>query len=65
MLPDGSALKLTIAKWFTPKDRKIDETGITPDIVLEKMFEEDASTEGEAKDLGLEKAMEVLKSQIQ
>ncbi|OGH64847.1 MAG: hypothetical protein A3J66_00800 [Candidatus Magasanikbacteria bacterium RIFCSPHIGHO2_02_FULL_47_14] len=65
VLPDGSALKLTIAKWFTPKDRKIDETGITPDIVLEKMFEEDASTEGEAKDLGLEKAMEVLKSQIQ
>ncbi len=25
-------VKLTIAKWFTPKDRGIDELGITPDI---------------------------------
>jgi len=25
-------LKLTIAKWFTPKDRGIDDVGIAPDI---------------------------------
>jgi carboxyl-terminal processing protease len=34
-LPDGSTLKLTIAKWYTPKNRSISEQGITPDIVVE------------------------------
>lgn len=31
-LPDGSMLKLTIAKWYTPKDYSIDHNGISPDI---------------------------------
>ncbi len=30
-LPDGSALKLTTASYFTPKDRQIHERGIDPD----------------------------------
>ena len=30
-LPDGSALKLTTASYFTPKDRQIHEQGIDPD----------------------------------
>lgn len=34
-LSDGSSLKLTIAKWLTPKGRSISELGITPDIVIE------------------------------
>lgn len=33
-LPDGSTLKLTVAKWYTPKNRSISESGITPDIVI-------------------------------
>lgn len=33
-LPDGAALKLTIARYFTPKDRSIQARGITPDIVV-------------------------------
>ena len=33
-LPDGSALKLTIARYYTPKDRSIQAKGITPDIVV-------------------------------
>lgn len=32
---DGSALKLTTAKYFTPKGRSIQAEGITPDIRLE------------------------------
>lgn len=34
-LPDGSGLKLTIAKYFTPKGRSIHGTGIEPDIKVE------------------------------
>lgn len=32
--PDGSGLKLTVARYFTPKHRSIEELGITPDIVV-------------------------------
>src|SRR3989338_7178672 len=34
-LSDGSALKLTTAKYYTPKGRVIQGKGITPDIVVE------------------------------
>jgi carboxyl-terminal processing protease len=33
-LSDGSQLRVTIAHWFTPKDRGIDGVGLTPDIVV-------------------------------
>ncbi len=33
-LPDGSALKLTTAKYYTPSHRVIHEVGITPDVVV-------------------------------
>ncbi len=35
ILDDGSMLKLTIAKWFTPMDQNIDKQWITPDIKVE------------------------------
>ncbi|MBP5972306.1 S41 family peptidase [Brasilonema sp. CT11] len=34
-LEDGSALKLTIAKYYTPKGRDINHVGIVPDITVE------------------------------
>jgi carboxyl-terminal processing protease len=34
-LSDGSGLRLTTAKYFTPQGRSIHGTGITPDIVVE------------------------------
>ncbi|MEH2412755.1 S41 family peptidase [Nostoc sp.] len=34
-LGDGSALKLTIAKYYTPKGRDINHIGIAPDITVE------------------------------
>jgi carboxyl-terminal processing protease len=33
-LPNGSALKLTIAKYLTPGDISIQDVGVTPDIIL-------------------------------
>lgn len=36
-LEDGSALKLTTAKYYTPKGRSIQAEGITPDIVVKYM----------------------------
>ena len=37
---DGSALKLTVALWLTPKGRSINKEGITPDVEV-KMTPED------------------------
>lgn len=37
---DGSSMKITIAKWFTPNGRTIDKVGLTPDIAVE-ITEED------------------------
>jgi len=34
-LSNGSAVKLTVAKYFTPSGRSIQAKGITPDIVVE------------------------------
>jgi carboxyl-terminal processing protease len=35
-LPDGSAIKLTTALYYTPSGRSIQATGITPDVVVEQ-----------------------------
>jgi len=32
---DGSSLKVTVAKWYTPSGVRIQDTGITPDIEVE------------------------------
>ncbi|MFN7133886.1 MAG: S41 family peptidase, partial [Myxococcales bacterium] len=35
-LEDGSGLKLTIARYYTPKGRSIQERGIAPDVVVKE-----------------------------
>lgn len=39
-LEDGSAVKITTAKWYTPNGRSIDETGIEPTIHVDYTMED-------------------------
>lgn len=55
-LDDGSSLRVTIAKWYTPNDRSIDDIGILPNTVVE-IPEEDAKND---IDTQLNKAVEYL-----
>ena len=34
-LPGGAKLKVTVARWFTPKDKNIDKAGIEPSVKVE------------------------------
>lgn len=61
VFPDGSALKLTIARWFTPKEQQIDQEGIAPDIVIEEMFVETDDSD-DVIDIGLQEAIKLLTS---
>ena len=60
-MTDGTMVQLTIAEYFTPKGRNIDGTGIVPDVEVEYVYDE---TNPEA-DNQMEKAMELLRSQVQ
>jgi carboxyl-terminal processing protease len=79
-LSDGSGLRLTTAKYYTPKGREINGKGITPDIVVEEP-QPPAAQEGEqqpqksrrrsalpgddlSEDPQLQKAVEFLKVQV-
>ncbi len=53
---DGSALKLTMAEWLTPKKRSIDKKGLTPDIAV-ALTDDDVKAQ---KDPQLLKAIEVV-----
>ncbi len=52
-LSDGSAIKITVSRYYTPAGNNIHGVGITPDIILEK------DTESE-EDNQLQKAIDVL-----
>ena len=54
---EDDAVKLTIAKYYTPSGRSIDGTGITPDIEIN--LDENATS-----DTQLDKALEILKAQL-
>ena len=54
---DDDAVKLTIAKYYTPSGRSIDGVGITPDIEVKL-------DEGSTVDTQLDKAKEVISQQI-
>jgi len=62
-LPDGSALRITIAKWYTPnglnvEDEREGKVGVFPDIEVERTPQDRL----EGRDQQLEKALEFIKS---
>jgi carboxyl-terminal processing protease len=68
-LSDGSGLRLTTAKYFTPKGRSIHGKGITPDIVVE--IPKDANKDRKPsldpleelkKDIQVQRALDVVKT---
>jgi carboxyl-terminal processing protease len=59
-LSDGSAIYLTIGRWFTPNGRQIEGQGLTPHIVVERT-EQDIE---QGKDPQLDRAIEYIKSQL-
>lgn len=56
---DGSEIRVTIAKWLTPKGRYIHEQGITPDVEVD-LTREDIDQD---RDPQLDKAIEMLTQQ--
>lgn len=58
-LPKNSSLKVTIAKWLTPKGTEINGKGLEPDVKVELPAQPKSGEED--KDWVMEKALEVLK----
>ena len=71
-LADGSGLRLTTARYFTPKGRSIHGKGITPDILIEPPKDEVTAAKPGApplpeaelmkRDVQLQRAVEILKA---
>ncbi|HYF05061.1 MAG TPA: S41 family peptidase [Patescibacteria group bacterium] len=53
-LPEGNAVKVTVAKWVTPGGKNLNKEGLTPDIEV-KLTEEDFANK---KDPQLDRALE-------
>lgn len=58
-LDNGTAIKLTIAKYLTPNDRSINGIGIEPDVKVEL-----PEISPQMKDTQLEKAIEIVKGKL-
>jgi len=63
-LEDGSALKLTTAKYYTPSHRVIHEHGITPDIVVPMSDDEQALLQVKRAPGGFESLSETNRVQL-
>lgn len=59
---DGSSLKVTVAKWFTPNGVNISESGIKPDVVSTFGTSTPVDKAGKPIDTQLLKAIEVVKA---
>ncbi|MBD3366480.1 PDZ domain-containing protein [candidate division WWE3 bacterium] len=56
---DGSALHITIAKWLTPEKNWVHEVGISPDVEVERTYEDFEAGRDPQLDRALELAEEI------
>ena len=54
-LSNGEMLRVTVAKWYTPNGKNINGEGITPDIVVERTYEQINNNEDPQMDAALER----------
>ncbi len=55
---DGGAVRITVARWLTPKERQIHKVGLTPDVVVQRSDDDIKN----GLDPQLDKAVELLLS---
>lgn len=58
---DGSELKVTVARWYTPKGKNIDKQGITPDVTVSISEQAAASAKDTQKDKALQLAASLIR----
>ncbi len=58
-LSDGSSVRITVANWYTPKERVIQKQGLAPDDVVER-----PDTAPSTSDPQLDKAVKALRAKI-
>ncbi len=64
-LNDGTAIKVTVSKYYTPKGRNIHKIGITPDVTIElKESLRQKVVIDKKEDNQLQKALQILNKQI-
>lgn len=60
-LKGGTGIHITVAKWLTPNGRWVNDTqGFDPDVKIEGVKDVTVTSDGQAKDSQLDKAIEIL-----
>lgn len=57
---DQGAMRITIARWLTPKERQIDKKGLTPDVYVERTADDRQADRDPQLDLAVEVLMRVI-----
>ncbi len=58
-LSDGASVRITVANWYTPRERTIQKQGLTPDVVVDR-----PDTTPGASDPQVDKAVEILRGKF-
>ncbi|MDT8716102.1 S41 family peptidase [Clostridium sp. 19966] len=63
---DGTALKVTVSKYYTPNGENIHKTGFTPDVTVNYDYEKalESNTYNKASDAQLNKALELINDRM-
>jgi carboxyl-terminal processing protease len=63
---ENGAVRITVARWYTPDGRQIAELGITPDVLVEiPETDETEETTEDPVDFVLEEAIQVLLEMVE